>query len=134
DNKNIDKSAVPKIYNFFYQAIFLSSLLEQITAQGAQMAADFARVEVGKHAADYLRDLVTLPEWKAVRQRLEECGRYSNPKMRRLEEVMLEHFGLKSSGENAPRDVSPIAAAAATAVGAGAAGRDGDLAARGVAD
>ncbi|GIL56457.1 hypothetical protein Vafri_11813, partial [Volvox africanus] len=95
DNKSLEKAAIPKIYNLFNQTIFLATVLESITTQGAKMAADFVRLEVAKNGGQSLRDLMCKPEWKAVRQRLEECGRYTHPKMRRLEEVVLQHFGLQ---------------------------------------
>ncbi|GIL83863.1 hypothetical protein Vretifemale_12587, partial [Volvox reticuliferus] len=109
DNKSLDKTAIPKIYNLFNQAIFLATLLESITTQGAKMAADFVRLEVTKNGGQSLRDLMGKPEWKAVRQRLEECGRYTHPKMRRLEEVVLQHFGLHQTAgpPNASASTSP---------------------------
>ncbi|EFJ47926.1 hypothetical protein VOLCADRAFT_117719, partial [Volvox carteri f. nagariensis] len=64
DNKSMDKSTIPKIYNLFNQAVFLSTLLEHLTSQGAKMAADLVRVELAKNGGGSLRDLVARNEWK----------------------------------------------------------------------
>ncbi|KXZ53530.1 hypothetical protein GPECTOR_7g980 [Gonium pectorale] len=103
DNKTLAQHSVPKIYHLFNQAIFLATLLETVTGQGARPAADLARVEMAKNSTQSLKDLANSAEWK---------------------EVMLEHFGLKQPGNKAA-SAGAVSPGAVADVGGGADGGNG---------
>lgn len=76
---------------------------EMLTTQSPRIAVDYVEsaMAAGATGSADLRELQTDGAFRQFRERLQQLARYPHPKMKRLEQVLLDHFAAAAAAEEA---------------------------------